>query len=67
MDLNGSSLPARPACVALACGRRGLRPNAGRSDPAFSQPSRAPGVDYVVPSETEIKATLDRIRDHFVP
>jgi len=23
-------------------------------------------VDYVVPSEPEIKATLDRIRDHFV-
>jgi rhamnogalacturonyl hydrolase YesR len=38
----------------------------GRSDPSFSQPSRAPGVDYVVPTEAEIKATLDRIRDHFV-
>jgi len=38
----------------------------GRSDPAFSQPSVAPGVDYTVPSETEIKAALDRIRDHFV-
>ena len=38
----------------------------GRSDPAFSQPSIAPGVDYTVPSEAEIKAVLDRIRDHFV-
>ena len=38
----------------------------GRSDPSFSQPSLAPGVDYVVPSEPEIKATLDRIRDYFV-
>jgi unsaturated rhamnogalacturonyl hydrolase len=38
----------------------------GRSDPAFSQPSAAPGVDYTVPTEAEIKAALDRIRDHFV-
>jgi len=38
----------------------------GRSDPAFSQPSIAPGVDYTVPSDAEIKAVLDRIRDHFV-
>jgi unsaturated rhamnogalacturonyl hydrolase len=38
----------------------------GKSDPSFSQPSRAPGVDYVLPTESEIKATLDRIRDHFV-
>jgi len=38
----------------------------GRSDPAFSQPSTAPGVDYTVPSEAEVKAALDRIRDHFV-
>ena len=42
----------------------GQRP--GRSDPAFSQPSVAPGVDYTVPSEAEVKAALDRIRDHFV-
>jgi unsaturated rhamnogalacturonyl hydrolase len=42
----------------------GQRP--GRSDPAFSQPSIAPGVDYTVPSEAEVKAALDRIRDHFV-
>ena len=38
----------------------------GRSDPAFSQPSAAPGVDYTVPTEAEIKAVLDRIRDHVV-
>ena len=38
----------------------------GRSDPGFAQPSRAPGVDYVVPQAGEIKDTLDRIRDHFI-
>jgi rhamnogalacturonyl hydrolase YesR len=38
----------------------------GRSDPAFTQPSIAPGVDYTVPVEAEIMAVLDRIRDHFV-
>ena len=38
----------------------------GRSDPAFSSPSIGPGVDYTVPAEVEIKAVLDRIRDHFV-
>jgi len=42
------------------------QPRPGRSDPAFSQPSNRPGVDYTVPSEAEIKAVLDRIRDHFV-
>jgi unsaturated rhamnogalacturonyl hydrolase len=41
-------------------------PPGGRSDPGFSQPSIAPGVDYTVPSEAEIKNVLDRIRDHFV-
>jgi unsaturated rhamnogalacturonyl hydrolase len=41
-------------------------PPLGRSEPHFSQPSRAPGVDYVVPTEQEIKATLDRVLDHFV-
>jgi len=41
-------------------------PKPGRSDPTFAQPSLAPGVDYTVPSEAEIKAVLDRIRDHFV-
>ncbi|MBE3072390.1 MAG: glycoside hydrolase family 88 protein [Acidobacteria bacterium] len=35
-------------------------------DPAFSQPSMAAGVDYTVPTRATIRATLDRIRDHFV-
>ena len=38
----------------------------GRSEASFQRPSRAPGVDYVFPTEAEIKATLDRIRDYFV-
>jgi rhamnogalacturonyl hydrolase YesR len=38
----------------------------GRSEPSFQQPSRAPGVDYVVPTESEIKAALNRVRDYFV-
>jgi rhamnogalacturonyl hydrolase YesR len=38
----------------------------GKSEPSFSQPSRAPGVDYVLPSEAEVKATLDRILGYFV-
>jgi rhamnogalacturonyl hydrolase YesR len=38
---------------------------AGRSDPSFTQASLAPGVDYTLPSEAEIKATLERIREHF--
>jgi unsaturated rhamnogalacturonyl hydrolase len=37
----------------------------GRSDPAFSQPSVAPGVDYTLPSEPEIKDALDRVLAHF--
>ena len=37
----------------------------GRSDPSFTQPSVAPGVDYTLPAEGEIKAVLDRIREHF--
>jgi len=38
----------------------------GKSEPSFSEPSRAPGVDYVLPSEAEVKATLDRILGYFV-
>lgn len=45
---------------------RSALPPGGRSDPTFSSPSVAPGVDYTVPSEAEIKAVLDRVRDHFV-
>ena len=37
----------------------------GRSEPSFSQPSLAPGVDYVVPSEAGIQASLDAIRGYF--
>jgi unsaturated rhamnogalacturonyl hydrolase len=44
----------------------GQTPPLGRSDPAFQQPSLAPGVDYVVPTPAEIKSTLDRVRDYFV-
>jgi rhamnogalacturonyl hydrolase YesR len=41
-------------------------PPQGRSDPTFTQPSRPPGVDYVVPTEAEIKEVLDRVHAHFV-
>jgi rhamnogalacturonyl hydrolase YesR len=41
-------------------------PPAGRSDPSFAQPSLAPGVDYTLPTEAGIKATLDRVLDFFV-
>ena len=37
----------------------------GRSDPSFTQPSLAPGVDYTFPTEAEIAAALERIRGHF--
>ncbi len=40
-------------------------PARGRSDPSFSQPSLAPGVDYTVPTEAEIKGVLDRVLGHF--
>src|SRR5512137_140875 len=59
------------ACVVACAGvaaqaPRSALPPGGRSDPGFSSPSLAPGVDYTVPSEAEIKAVLDRVRDHFV-
>jgi rhamnogalacturonyl hydrolase YesR len=38
---------------------------AGRSDPAFSSPSVAPGVDYMVPVEADIRQALDRVRGWF--
>lgn len=50
--------------LAVPQGETPQRP--GRSDPAFSQPSLAPGVDYTVPTEAEVRAVLDRVRDHFV-
>ena len=53
------------ACIVAAAAVPAHAQPSGR-DPAFSQPSVAPGVDYTVPTRAEIKATLDRIRDHFV-
>lgn len=38
----------------------------GRSAPNFQVPSLAPGVDYTIPVEADIKAMLDRVRDRFV-
>ena len=61
VTLGGGLSHAQTPAAAAAPGQR-----PGRSDPAFSQPSVAPGVDYTVPSEAEIKAALDRIRDHVV-
>jgi unsaturated rhamnogalacturonyl hydrolase len=37
----------------------------GRGDPSFAQPSLAPGVDYTVPTESEVKASLDRVLEYF--
>jgi rhamnogalacturonyl hydrolase YesR len=37
----------------------------GRSDAAFTSPSLAPGVDYTVPVEADIKQALDRVRGYF--
>jgi rhamnogalacturonyl hydrolase YesR len=52
--------------AATAAAQPAAPPAPGRSDPAFSQPSLAAGVDYTVPSSDEIKLVLDRILDHFV-
>src|SRR5271157_5545350 len=49
------------ALLALAFCSLAQTPPKGRSDPSFTQPSLADGVDYVVPTDTEIKATIDRI------
>jgi unsaturated rhamnogalacturonyl hydrolase len=38
----------------------------GHSDPSFSQPSIAPGVNYTVPTEAEIRADLDRVLAYYV-
>src|SRR5436309_1135999 len=58
------AVPVALAACVMAAGAQ--TPALGRSEPGFQQPSRAPGVDYVVPTEGEIKGTLDRIRDYFV-
>ncbi len=66
-----SALAAATLAAALASAARAEPPAAdpvattGRSDPSFTQPSLAPGVDYTLPSEAEIGATLERIRGHF--
>jgi rhamnogalacturonyl hydrolase YesR len=41
-------------------------PALGKSDPSFSAPSLAPGVDYTLPTEAEIKSKLDAVLDRFV-
>jgi rhamnogalacturonyl hydrolase YesR len=61
LALCGSYAGAQSANIPAPGGQR-----PGRSDPAFSQPSLAVGVDYTVPTEAEIKIVLDRIREHFV-
>ena len=55
-----TSLPQPPAREA------GDWRTTGRSDPSFTQPSLAPGVDYTVPTEAEIAVALARVRDHLV-
>lgn len=60
------SLLAAGVAWLLALAPAALAQPPGRSESSFSQPSRAPGVDYVLPTEAEIKATLDRIRDYFI-
>jgi unsaturated rhamnogalacturonyl hydrolase len=62
-NIAGNMIPFA-ALLLLTASAQAQRP--GRSEPSFSQPSLAPGVDYVVPSETEIKATLDRVLGHFI-
>ena len=65
MDLRKHAVRIVPwAALLVVASAQGQPP--GRSDPSFSQPSLAPGVDYVVPAEADIKATLDRVRDYFV-
>jgi rhamnogalacturonyl hydrolase YesR len=60
------STGATAQTAAAAAGQSGTEiQRRGRSDPAFSQPSLAPGVDYTVPTEDEIKRVLDRIRGYF--
>jgi rhamnogalacturonyl hydrolase YesR len=56
----------RAAAVVLLAVAPAAAQTLGTSDPSFSQPSRAPGVDYVLPTEAQVKATLDRIRDYFI-
>jgi len=54
------------ALIGLAVLPAGNAQPPGKSEPSFRQPSLPPGVDYVVPTEAAIKATLDRVRDYFI-
>ena len=54
------------ALVPIAFCALAQTPPKGRSDPSFTQPSLAPGVDYAVPAEAEIKGAIDRIFGYIV-
>jgi unsaturated rhamnogalacturonyl hydrolase len=62
----GAALTLAMATIASLALAQAPLPPGGRADPSFSQPSIGPGIDYTLPTEAEIKAVLDRIRDHFV-
>ena len=69
MTVLGLVAGAAMAVVLCAPGTTGMAAASEQAqgrDPAFAQPSMAAGVDYTVPTRAGIKATLDRIRDHFV-
>lgn len=61
----GISLAAASSLSAQAPAAPDPVATTGRSEPSFPQPSLAPGVDYTLPSEADVKAVLDRIRGHF--
>ncbi len=61
-----AALGAAAQQVRPATGPDAVVQQTGRSDPSFTQPSVAPGVDYTVPTEDEIRQVLDRIRQYFV-
>jgi len=60
MTLPRHFLPAL-VLVLIALPASSQTPPKGRSDASFTQPSLPSGVDYVVPTEAEIKAAIDRI------
>ncbi len=55
-----------PLLAVSVCAQERTSPPPGRSDPGFAQPSLPPGVDYTVPTETEIRATLQRVGEYLV-
>jgi unsaturated rhamnogalacturonyl hydrolase len=59
------ALAGAATAVAVLSAQAPAEQRPGRSDPSFSQPSIGAGVDYTLPTEAEIKAPLDRIRDYF--